>query len=154
MDVDLPDGTVDRSLQVDGDDDEELIDDFGHGPTVVEMRIDPDVEALTGSSDLEGAALRLARRSQIHAAGADTGHCVDGLADDSATAIAEGVEAWVYARAPARLDGPFDRGSTVDAMTQILRHYRVRPPNIGTIGYLPRAEVSDSDLDVSSDVRK
>ncbi|WP_173155536.1 hypothetical protein [Brevibacterium permense] len=56
MDVDLPDGTVDRSLQVDGDDDEELIDDLGHGPTVVEMRIDPDVEALTGSSDLDGAA--------------------------------------------------------------------------------------------------
>lgn len=103
MDVDLPDGTVDRSLQVDGDDDDELIDDFGHGPTVVEMRIDPDVEALTGSSDLEGAALRLARRGQIHAAGADTGHCVDGLADASD---------------------------------------------------LPRAEVSDSDLDVSSDVRK
>lgn len=103
VDVDLPDGTVDRSSQVDGDDDEELIDDLGHGPTVVEMRIDPDVEALTGSSDLDGAALRLARRGQIHAAGADTGHCVDGLADASD---------------------------------------------------LSRAEVSDSDLDVSSDVRK
>lgn len=128
MDVDLPAGTVDRSLQVDGDDDEELIDDLGHALTVVEMRIDPDVEALTGSSDLDGAALRLARRGQIHAAGADPGHCVDGLADDSATAIVEGVEAWVYARAPACLDGPFDRGGIVDAMAQILRHYRVRRP--------------------------
>ena len=71
VDVDLPDGPVDRGSQVDGDDGEELIDDLGHWSAVVEVRIettasvrnDMEIAVTRPSPDLELASPAALRRT-------------------------------------------------------------------------------------------
>jgi hypothetical protein len=89
VDVDLSDGPIHRGSQVDGDDGEELIDDLGHRSTVVEVRIDTDIEILTCAPDLDSQ--RLGPGPAHHSRGCVSDHVAQLGAPLSAVALEIGI---------------------------------------------------------------